>query len=70
MPAKLPAHIAEALEAEKVGLQARIDANEPDDPRLPGWVERIKLIDAELKPKRGSKKETRPAEGASESRPG
>ena len=70
MPKKLADNIRDAYEAEKLGLQARLDANGSEDWRAKGWSDRIAAIDKELgTSKRAVKKETRPAPAASEKRP-
>ena len=71
MPKKLPENIRDGYEAERTGLLARIDACGADDARAEGWAARVAdLGDLLGVSKRAAKKETRPATGAAESRPG
>lgn len=77
MPEKIPANIADGLEAELAGLEARIaavSATDPDDERIDGWQRRIAEVNERLGRKRKPKAKTekRPAANgvATEKRPG
>lgn len=74
MPEKIPANIADGLQAELAGLEARIaavSATDPDDERIDGWQRRIVEVKGRLGqgPKRKAKTEKRPTT-TTEKRPG
>lgn len=71
----MKANMIEALNSERAGLQARLDAAGESTPadKVTMLTRRIAEIGDQLddKPARGrAKKETRPAAGAAEKRPG